>query len=110
VRGELSSKDVGGATSVGDYYALEIIRESGRLVGQALATLVSMLIPSLIVIGGGVAKFGHSLLAEIRGTVYRRSRPLETRTLPILLSELDEMAGVVGAIAPAAEGVLTQHG
>jgi predicted NBD/HSP70 family sugar kinase len=100
VRGELSSKDIGG---VGwDYYALEIIRESGRLVGQALATLVSTLNPSLI--GGGVAKLGHSLLADIRGTVYRRSRPLATRNLPIVLSELEEMAGVVGAIAPAAEG------
>jgi glucokinase-like ROK family protein len=109
-RGELSAKDVGEAASVGDYHALEIIRESGRLVGQALATLVSTLNPSLIVIGGGVANIGHSLLAEIRSTVYRRSLPLATRNLPIVLSELDEMAGVVGASVLAAEGVLTQHG
>jgi glucokinase-like ROK family protein len=110
VRGELSAKDVGEAASLGDYHALEIIRESGRLVGQALATLVSTLNPSLIVIGGGVANIGHSLLAEIRSTVYRRSLPLATRNLPIVLSELDEMAGVVGASVLAAEGVLTQHG
>jgi glucokinase-like ROK family protein len=109
-RGELSARDVGQAASVGDYHALEIIRESGRLVGQALATLVSTLNPSLIVIGGGVANIGHSLLAEIRSTVYRRSLPLATRNLPIVLSELDETAGVVGASVLAAEGVLTQHG
>ena len=109
-RGELSARDVGQAASVGDYHALEIIKESGRLVGQALATLVSTLNPSLIVIGGGVANIGHSLLAEIRSTVYRRSLPLATRNLPIVLSELDEMAGVVGASVLAAEGVLTQHG
>jgi hypothetical protein len=35
---------------------------------------------------------------------------LATRNLPIVLSELDEMAGVVGASVLAAEGVLTQHG
>ena len=110
VRGELSAKDVGDAASLGDYHALEIIRESGRLVGQALATLVSTLNPSLIVIGGGVANIGHSLLAEIRSTVYRRSLPLATRNLPIVLSELDEIAGVVGASVLASEGVLTQHG
>jgi glucokinase-like ROK family protein len=109
-RGELSAKDVGEAASVGDYHALEIIREAGQLVGRALATLVSTLNPSLIVIGGGVANIGHSLLAEIRSTVYRRSLPLATRNLPIVLSELDETAGVVGASVLAAEGVLTQHG
>ncbi len=109
-RGELSAKDVGEAASVGDYYALEIIRESGRLVGRVLATLVSTLNPSLIVIGGGVANIGHSLLAEIRSTVYRRSLPLATRNLPIVLSELDETAGVVGASVLAAEGVLAPHG
>ena len=86
--------------------ALQIIRESGRLVGAVLATLVSTLNPSLIVIGGGVANIGHSLLAEIRSTVYGRSLPLATRNLPIVLSELDRMAGVTGASVLAAEGVL----
>jgi len=79
-------------------------------VGQVLATLVSTLNPSLIVVGGGVANIGHSLLAEIRSAVYRRSLPLATRNLPIVLSELDEIAGVVGSSVLASEGVLTQHG
>src|SRR3712207_844402 len=105
-RGELSAKDVGEAALVGDYHALDIIRESGRLVGQALATSVSTLNPSLIVIGGGVANIAHSLLAEIRSTVYHRSLPLATRNLPIVLSELDQVAGVTGASVLAAEGVL----
>jgi glucokinase-like ROK family protein len=105
-RGELSAQDVGEAASLGDYYALEIIRESGRLVGRVLATLVSTLNPSLIVIGGGVANIGHSLLAEIRSAVYRRSLPLATRNLPIVLSELDQVAGVTGASVLATEGVL----
>lgn len=105
-KGELSARDVGEAAGVGDYRALEIIRESGRLVGGVLATLVSTLNPSLIVIGGGVANIGHSLLAEIRSTVYSRSLPLATRNLPIVLSELEGAAGVTGASVLAAEGVL----
>src|SRR5215217_729375 len=109
-RGALTARDVGEAASFGDYHALQIIRESGRLVGQMLATLVSTLNPSLIVVGGGVANIGHSLLAEIRSAVYRRSLPLATRNLPIVLSELDEIAGVVGSSVLASEGVLTQHG
>ena len=105
-RGTLTARDVGEAASRGDYHALQIIKESGRLVGQVLATLVSTLNPSLIVVGGGVANIGHSLLAEIRSAVYRRSLPLATRDLPIVLSELDQEAGVTGASVLAVEGVL----
>jgi len=102
----LTARDVGEAASLGDYHALQIIRESGRLVGRVLAMLVSTLNPSLIVVGGGVANIGHALLAEIRSAVYGRSLPLATRDLPIVLSKLGRMAGVTGAGVLAAEGVL----
>jgi glucokinase-like ROK family protein len=105
-RDTLTAKDVGEAASLGDYHALQIIRESGRLIGQVLAMLVSTLNPSLIVVGGGVANIGHALLAEIRSVVYSRSLPLATRDLPIVLSELGGVAGVTGASVLAAEGVL----
>lgn len=109
-KGELTAVDVGRAAGVGDYEALQVVRQSGRLIGQVLATLVSVLNPSLIVIGGGVSQIGHSFLAEIRSAVYQRSLPLATRNLPIVLSELENRAGVVGASVLAAEGVLTVHG
>ncbi len=105
-REELGARDVGEAAGLGDYQALEIIKETGRLVGRVLATLVSTLNPSLIIIGGGVANIGHALLGEIRSTVYRRSLPLATRNLPVVLSELEGMAGITGASVLAAEGVL----
>ncbi len=106
-KGELSAVDVAGAARHGDQCALTVIRRSGRLIGQTIATLVSVLNPSLIVIGGGVSHIGTGFLAEIRSSVYSRSLPLATRTLPIVMSELDEEAGVVGASVMAAEGVLS---
>ncbi len=45
----------------------------------------------------GVTALGHSLLAEIRGVTYRRSLPLATGSLPIVLSELGDEGGVIGA-------------
>jgi glucokinase-like ROK family protein len=104
-RGELSMKDVGEAARRGDHCALMIIRRSGRLIGQTLASTVNVLNPSLIVIGGGVSRIGNALLAEIRSAVYQRSLPLATRNLPIVLSELEDTAGVVGASVLAAKGV-----
>ena len=50
-----------------------------------------------VLLAGGVAGLGHTLLAEIRSVVYRRSAPLATGNLPIVLSELEAAAGVIGA-------------
>jgi predicted NBD/HSP70 family sugar kinase len=66
-------------------------------VGAVLASLVSFFNPGLIVIGGGVSRLGHPLLAEIRSVVYRQSLPLATGNLPVVLSELGDDAGVIGA-------------
>ena len=106
-KGEIRAEDVGEAARRGDPCALSTIRNSGRLIGQTIATAVNILNPSMIVIGGGVSHIGNTLLAEIRSAVYQRSLPLATRNLPIVMSELDEDAGVVGASVMAAEGVLT---
>jgi glucokinase-like ROK family protein len=109
-KGELTMRDVGEAARRGDYCALTIIRRSGRLIGQTLASAVNVLNPSMIVIGGGVSRVGHALLAEVRSAVYQRSLPLATRNLPIVMSELDDVAGVVGASVMAAGEVLSFAG
>jgi len=96
-KGELTAADVGAAVGQGDPVAVQLIRDSGRRVGQVLASLVSFFNPGLIVIGGGVTALGHSLLAEIRGVTYGRSLPLATGSLPIVLSELGTEGGVIGA-------------
>lgn len=106
-RGELTMKGVGEAARRGDYCALTIIRRSGRLIGQTLASAVNVLNPSMIVIGGGVSRVGHALLAEVRSAVYQRSLPLATRNLPVVMCELDDVAGVVGASVMAAREVLS---
>src|SRR6266550_2622041 len=95
--GRLTAVDVADAAAAGDPVAVGMIRDGGHRVGQVLAGLVSFFNPGLVVIGGGIAGIGHALLAEIRGVVYRRSLPLATGNMPIVLSELGIEAGVVGA-------------
>ncbi|MFI0355514.1 ROK family protein [Actinomadura sp. 9N407] len=94
--GELTAQDVADAAAAGDPDAVRLVREGGRHVGQVLAGLVSFFNPGLVIIAGGVAGLGHTLLAEIRSVVYRRSLPLATGNLPIVLSELAGAAGVIG--------------
>ncbi|WP_433302065.1 ROK family protein [Actinoplanes sp. CA-030573] len=105
---ELSAKDVADGAAEGDVTCIRLIREGGRRVGGVLATLVSFANPSMIVIGGGLAQLGHVLLAEIRSVVYRRSLPLATGNLPVVLSELGGRAGVTGAAVLASDMAFEQ--
>jgi glucokinase-like ROK family protein len=96
-RGELTAADIAVAVSRGDARAVQLIRDSGHRVGQVLSSLVSFFNPGLIVVGGRVTGLGPALLAEIRGVTYRRSLPLATGNLPIVMSELGDQGGVIGA-------------
>ncbi|SFJ68842.1 ROK family protein (putative glucokinase) [Streptosporangium canum] len=95
--GALTGEDVAAAAELGDAEAVRLIRDGGHRVGLVLAGLVSFFNPGLVIVAGGVARLGHLLLAEIRSVVYRRSLPLATGNLPIVLSELGDSAGVIGA-------------
>ncbi|MEU4645590.1 ROK family transcriptional regulator [Micromonospora sp. NPDC023814] len=95
--GTLSVADVAAAAGAGDAAVQALARDAARRLGQVLVGLVSFFNPGIVVIGGAPAGLGHTLLAEIRGVVYRRSAPLATGTMPIVLSDLDDRAGVVGA-------------
>ena len=103
--GELTAQHVGRAFGRGDAVALQLTRDGGRRVGSVLANLVSFFNPGLIVIGGGVAGLGHTLLAEIRSAIYRQSLPLATGNLPVVLSELGGDAGVIGAARLVSDAV-----
>ena len=104
-RSSLTAADVAVATAQGDPVAVQLVRDGGRRVGHVLASLVSFFNPGLIVIGGRVARLGHTLLAEIRSVVYRRSLPLATGNLPIVMTELGDSAGVVGCARLISDGV-----
>lgn len=102
-RGTLTALDVAECAVGGDNASVNLVRAGGHRVGQVLATLVSFMNPSMIVIGGGLSGLGYPLLAEIRSVVYKRSLPLATGNLPIVMSELGSRAGVVGAALLASE-------
>jgi predicted NBD/HSP70 family sugar kinase len=90
-----------------DPHAIAAVRDAGRLLGEALASVVSVLAPTAIVVGGEMAEAREPLLAGIRETIYQRSLPLATRELQITTSRLGRRAGLVGAATMAAEEALS---
>ncbi len=99
--GVLRPEDVNAACRDGDKASLEIIRESGQMIGEVLAGLVNFFNPSHIFIGGGITNFGNHLLVAIRRAVLRRSLPLATTNLSINYSRAGSEAGIVGALSLA---------
>ncbi|KUG53614.1 ROK family transcriptional regulator [Serinicoccus chungangensis] len=91
----------------GNAAAVQEVRRAGRDIGEVLATMVNLMNPSAVVIGGRLAEAGEHLLAGIREVVYQRSLPLATEHLRIVASKAGAQAGVLGAATMAAEHVLS---
>lgn len=100
------SSDVVALVRAGSVPALQAVRQAGRVLGEVLASAVSMLNPSVIVIGGSLAAAGDPLLAGIREVVYRRSLPLATAGLRIVPATGGEQASMVGAACLVIDDVL----
>ena len=80
----------------GDFDAVRLVRRSGRVLGDAVADLVSILNPGRIVISGQLAECDEVLLSGVRERIYQRTSPLATRNLLLSTSQLGEFAGVTG--------------
>jgi predicted NBD/HSP70 family sugar kinase len=101
-----SSQDVVRLARGGSVLATQLLRAAGRNIGDVLASAVSLLNPSVIVIGGSLAEAGDPLLAGVREVVYRRSLPLATANLRIVQASAGDLAGVVGAAVMVIDHVL----
>jgi predicted NBD/HSP70 family sugar kinase len=104
--GASSTGDVVRLVAAGDRAAFDRVRDAGRLLGEVIAGMVSLLAPRAIVVGGELSAAREPLLAGIREVVYQRSLPLVTGDLQILPSLLGPRAGVTGAATLAIEDAI----
>jgi predicted NBD/HSP70 family sugar kinase len=88
--------DVVALVAQGDMEAVRLVRAAGRAIGEAVASLVSILNPRRIAVSGQLTECGEVLMSGIRERVYQQTLPLATRDLQIFRSELGELAGVTG--------------
>ncbi len=91
----------------GNIDAIQAVRQAGRDIGEVLTTCVSLMNPSIIAIGGSMARVGEHLIAGVREVVYTRSTPLATEYLSIVQSIAAERAAVLGASMLAVEHALS---
>ncbi len=89
-----SGRDVGALLRAGNAEASALTQQAGRRIGEVMATVVCMLNPEVVLIGGALAS--APLLAGIRETLYRLALPRATRHMALQLGALGEEAAIVG--------------
>lgn len=95
--------DIARLLESGDPLAARLVRRAGRFIGVALSDAVSLLNPSVVIVGGELAASAASLMAGIRESVYARSLPLATRRLEVVPARLGDRAGTVGLTSMLAD-------
>ncbi|WP_336644952.1 ROK family transcriptional regulator [Microbacterium sp. USHLN186] len=102
-----SGTDVIELVKSGNLEAIQAVRQAGRDIGEVLTASVSLLNPSVISIGGAMARVGEHLIAGVREVVYTRSTPLATEHLTIAPAVTAGRAAVIGAGILAVEHALS---
>lgn len=89
------------AAAAGDERSLSAFRQAGEALGIAIANVCTMLTPTMVVIGGGVAAAGDLLLDPARREVSKRVRAVSMHRTTITMAEIGPLGGAVGAAVVA---------
>ncbi|HUO70249.1 MAG TPA: ROK family transcriptional regulator [Solirubrobacteraceae bacterium] len=79
--------------------ACRAVADAGEAVGRALSTLVNVLNPELVLVGGDLAQAGSVLLDPIRTAIDRHSIAPAAAAVELTAATLGERAEVLGAAA-----------
>ncbi len=103
----ISPEMISEAARKGDAIAKSILDETGFYLGVWLGGMITLLDPSAVVMGGGVARIGKPLFRKIREAIRQYTlNPAMAAKIPILPAKLQENVGVYGAASlflPAVE-------
>ena len=87
------------AARAGDAACQQAIADAGRALGQVVATLLNVLNPEMLIVGGDLAAAGDLLLDGLRESVARAALPETSRGAELVAGVLGERAQVLGALA-----------
>ncbi len=97
VDNEITPYIVAKAAEEGDPVAKRIFEIVGEYIGIGLTSVINLLNPEKVIIGGGVAEAGDLLLEPIRRTIKQRAMVVAGNAVEIVPAQLGNSAGVIGA-------------
>ncbi|MDK3160105.1 ROK family protein [Kamptonema cortianum] len=93
----LSPSELGHLAQVGNHQALDFWRTYGHYLGAGLASLIYVLTPEAIIIGGGICESAQFFLPTTLAEIEHRVLPTSREGLQVLVAQLGNQAGMVGA-------------
>jgi len=105
---QLTHYDVIAAARDGDAVMLDEIRKASRYVGIAVANLMNLFNPSLVIIGGQLAEAGEMVVNTVRNTAQRRAFPLSFTGVQIVRNALGADSVCIGACALVVDQYIAQ--
>ncbi|MFH1412235.1 MAG: ROK family protein [Candidatus Omnitrophota bacterium] len=96
-KGPVTMIEIDKAAKKGNKYAEKAIRQQGEMLGIWLGSMISILDPEIIVIGGGVSNIGEMILSVIRKTIPAHTINMAAARTMVVKAELKNDVGILGA-------------
>jgi glucokinase len=94
---DLTSAKVYEAGIAGDELAIEVFRRMGVYLGIGLASLINILNPEIVIIGGGLSNGWALFEKHMKQQVIERAFPIPARRVKIVRAQCGDDAGLLGA-------------
>ncbi|MFO7655090.1 MAG: ROK family transcriptional regulator [Candidatus Krumholzibacteriia bacterium] len=94
---EFTVRDIEDAALAGDPLALQVVREAAQHLGTAIAGLLNLMNPAMVVLGGDFARLGELVLEPLRNRIRNRTLVSSVAAAEILASKLGPQSVAVGA-------------
>lgn len=91
------------AAKSGDVVAQRIFSIIGEYIGVGMASVVNLLNPEKIIVGGGVADAGDLIIKPLVDALRNRAMKIAGSTVKVVPAQLGNTAGVIGASILAVE-------
>ena len=105
--GRLKSGDLADAVAAGDHVAVKEVRRAAKYLGLGLGSLMNVLGPEIVIIGGGVAgALGEEWVEHVRDAARKQALVDTSGKIRIVQAALGDDAGVLGAALMARERYL----
>ena len=86
-----------------DKLAYKLFTDAGRYLGEGIVSLVNLLNPELIIIGGDFVQAGHLIIEPIKDVLTRQALELPRKAVEVVFSKLGENASALGSVVPLVE-------
>jgi glucokinase len=102
----LSGSDLRKAYNAGDKLVIKTLHRAARLIGIGVGSLVNVLAPEIVVLGGGVIEaMGDEFVSRIDRAARLVAVDFAAKGLKIVRAALGDDAGVIGAAMLAEEAI-----